>query len=896
MGGSWTTTGVVSTESTGLSSFPSLAVDLSGNIHVAWEDWTNYGGIGNDHDIFYKRYEVGSGWTTTEVVSTVSTEVSTSIFAVPSVAIDPSENVHIAWSDGIDHGGSGTDWDIFYKRYVVGVGWTATEVVSTESTDESIQPSLTVDSSGDVHIAWEDYTDYSGAGSGADIFYKRYGVDSGWTTTEVVTSDMHGFHPSLAVDLSGNIHVAFEVWSSGIDYDIFYKRYVVGVGWTATEVVSTESTDLALDPSLAVDLGGNIHVAWEDTTDYGGSGTDMDIFYKLFWSSVSAEPLSLRDILEFPGAIHLTDIGEDTHPLNWVRLTGNSVVSTESVGDSTWSSLAVGLDGNVHIAWQDLTDYDGCGTDQDIFYKRYEFGVGWTATEVVSTESTSYSYDPSLAVDSAGNVHIAWRDGTDYGGSGSDSDIFYRRYEVGFGWTTTEVVSTESTGHSYEPSLAFDAAGNVHIAWFDLTDYSGSGTDTDVFYKRYEVGSGWTTTEVVTRESTNDSFSPSLAVDSAGNVHIAWQDSTNYDGAGGDPDIFYKRYEVGPGWTVAEVVSTESTGDSDKPSLAVDSTGDVHVAWHDWTDYGGSGIDVDIFYKRYELGSGWTTTQLVSTESTGGSYVPSLAVDHKGNLHVAWSDETDYGGSGTDWDAFYKRNEVGSGWTTTEVIVDFTGDAYHVSLAVDSGGNVNLAWEDSTAIYGADWDIFYKRYETAKYAALTDVMTGVDGFQEVMGLLIGKGFTFNPAASNISTVNGGLNGMLFSGTVLSLWSDPDPNNIYALLVAALMDDGHSMVFGACTNILPAELVSSDSYMIVNAMPYSFIRWFYYDTLNSHIVDWSYSWFESNSPPNWFWGIYWKWSNYIDEYYGWHTYLPWWWWFWHYTYDKHWHNLGAEFPY
>ncbi|MHA2380864.1 MAG: hypothetical protein ACXADS_16455, partial [Candidatus Thorarchaeota archaeon] len=144
-------------------------------------------------------------------------------------------------------------------------------------------------------------------------------------------------------------------------------------------------------------------------------------------------------------------------------------------------------------------------------------------------------------------------------------------------------------------------------------------------------------------------------------------------------------------------------------------------------DYGGSGIDVDIFYKRYEVDSGWTTTQVVSTESTGGSYAPSLAVDHKGNLHVAWSDETDYGGSGTDWDTFYKRNEVGSGWTTTEVIVDFTGDAYHVSLAVDSSGNVDIAWEDSTAIYGADWDIFYKRYETAKYAALTDVMTGVDG-------------------------------------------------------------------------------------------------------------------------------------------------------------------------
>jgi len=52
-------------------------------------------------------------------------------------------------------------------------------------------------------------------------------------------------------------------------------------------------------------------------------------------------------------------------------------------------------------------------------------------------------------------------------------------------------------------------------------------------------------------------------------------------------------------WTITEVVSTESTyGPSAGPTIAVDSSGNVHIAWMDSMNYGGSGIDLDIFYKK----------------------------------------------------------------------------------------------------------------------------------------------------------------------------------------------------------------------------------------------------------------------------------------------------------
>jgi hypothetical protein len=337
--------------------------------------------------------------------------------------------------------------------------------------------------------------------------------------------------------------------------------------------------------------------------------------------------------------------------------TTTEVVSTESIDDSEFPSLAVGSDGTIHIAWEDSTDHMGAGADEDIFYKRYVPEVGWTVAEVVSTESDGSSEYPSLAVGLDGTVHIAWDDYTDYEDAGTDSDIFYKRYEPDTGtWTRTQVVSTESTSGSYESSLAVGSDGTVHIAWYDSTDYGDSGTDYDVFYKSYVPDVGWTTTHVVSTESTGNSYYPSLAVGPDGTVHIAWYDYTDYGGSGTDPDIFYRGYEPDTGtWTKIQVVSTESERGSIDPSLAVGSDGTIHIAWWDFTDYGGSGTDRDIFYKRYVPDAGWTLTEVVSTESDGSSEFPSLAVGSDGAVHIAWQDDTDYGDSGTDPDIFYKR-------------------------------------------------------------------------------------------------------------------------------------------------------------------------------------------------------------------------------------------------
>jgi hypothetical protein len=80
-------------------------------------------------------------------------------------------------------------------------------------------------------------------------------------------------------------------------------------------------------------------------------------------------------------------------------------------------------------------------------------------------------------------------------------------------------------------------------------------------------------------------------------VHFIWNDKTNFGGCGAETDIFYKYRKSDGFWSTVNVVSSESTDISGNPVLDLDSNNVVHASWFDYTDYGGSGIDKDIFYK-----------------------------------------------------------------------------------------------------------------------------------------------------------------------------------------------------------------------------------------------------------------------------------------------------------
>ncbi len=400
--------------------------------------------------------------------------------------------------------------------------------------------------------------------------------------------------------------------------------------WTNIEVL-TGGDDDSYNIEMVVDEMNNIHFIWQDDTDdLAGSGNDRDIFY-MNW-----------------------DFATDT-------LSSIEVVSTEGSSTSEGGKLAIDTNGNIHVVWVDSADLLGAGgTDMDVFYRmRLASGV-WSSYELLSDVSDSNAQELTIIGDSYDNIYVAWSDPTDVGDlGGTDRDIFYNIYDDSTDtWKGMTLVSDDSSSVSVEPCLAVDSKDYIHLVWTDSTDILGAGTDYDIFYKKLLSSfSIWSSTQVVSEESTDNSRDGSMCVDSEDSIHVVWYDETNYLSSGFDLDIFYKAYDSSKtSWTPTEVLSVYADAPSALPIITVDDSDTLHLVWEDQTDYGGIGSDWDIVYQYKDRNSNlWSQLAIVSLDPDSESYVPTILVDKFNHIHIAWYDNTDYLGSDADYDIFYRK-------------------------------------------------------------------------------------------------------------------------------------------------------------------------------------------------------------------------------------------------
>ncbi len=183
--------------------------------------------------------------------------------------------------------------------------------------------------------------------------------------------------------------------------------------------------------------------------------------------------------------------------------------------------------------------------------------------------------------------------------------------------------------------------------------------------------------------------------------------------------------------------------------------------------------------------------------------------------------------------------------------------------------------------------------------------TQTDDYGNVSDALAQKGYHFDLAQATVEQVGN----PIFSGYVMSCWSTEfGPNGTRAFITAATITDADgttSIAVGGVTNLLPPDQVPEvDPYIIVNAMPYMYIRWYWYawdrlDPTIGKVVSWYYWWYDSHSHPNWYWSCYWWWRTDVSYYWelpGINSYKYWWWWFWHWVYWRNWYWWSTYFPY
>jgi hypothetical protein len=310
-----------------------------------------------------------------------------------------------------------------------GTSWTAAERLSWNSGSSEL-PAIAVDVLDNLHVVWQDTTPRNG-----EIYYKK-STDRGksWSASQRITwTSGSSLDPAVPADPAGHIHLC---WADETyrNWEIYHKQSSdAGTTWTEKKKLST-TLGRSWRPSMVSASATHVHVVWEDDTP------DTDVPEVYYTKS--------------------TDGGD-----NWAS---NRRITYTS-GGSLNPDLAVDPFGDLHAVWEDWTP-----GSYEIYYKKStDGGATWTSAERL-TWTPDISRFADILADPSGQLHVVWRDRTP-----GNYEVYYREStDGGITWEAKRRL-TWTFGESYNPVIAVEASGALHVVWFDNTP-----GNYEIYYKK----------------------------------------------------------------------------------------------------------------------------------------------------------------------------------------------------------------------------------------------------------------------------------------------------------------------------------------------------------------------------------------------------------------------------
>ena len=283
-----------------------------------------------------------------------------------------------------------------------------------------------------------------------------------------------------------------------------------------------------------------------------------------------------------------------------------------------------------------------------------------------------YVDDATVALDERGGAAVAWVD------QGRKDVLFQRIGADGKKIAQPVNVSRSPKVFSWLPRVALDPAGRIFVLWQEII-FSGGSHGGDILLARSEDG-GKTFSPPL-----NLSNSPAgdgkgrynrdlwhngsleLVVD-GNNVYAAW---TEYEGA------LWLRRSTDGGNTFSGLVRIHDSKPARAPSLAVQGNA-VYLAWTVGDDEA-----ADIRVARSKDGAATFAAPVIVERSKGYSDAPKLALDERGTLHLAYSENARI---------LYSRSSDGG--ASFEQPRAISGPAAGFpALGIDGKGNLYVLWE-----------------------------------------------------------------------------------------------------------------------------------------------------------------------------------------------------------
>jgi len=401
-----------------------------------------------------------------------------------------------------------------------------------------------------------------------------------------------------------------------------------------------------------------------------------DITASAFVSSMSQEGTGFSEILSSTVAVLVrnpTPGGGDSNSVSFTINDNFTFYVPKNISNSADGSndpnIAVG---SIFVVWEAVTS---TGFDEIYFSHSDDGGATWSTPVNISNTPTDDSDNPVIAVDSSGNINVAWDEWTS-----SDSNIYFSRSTNDGGQWSARVNISNTSDYSYDPEISVDSSGNIVAVWEEEV----GGGPAEVNFSRSTNGGGlWSTRINISNTPPSDwSSDPDIVIDSSGNINVVWEEFTSSD----DEIYFSRSTNDGANWSAAVNVSNNATGSTD-PEIAVDSSGNINVIWEDEANSAG---DDEIYFSRSTNAGGmWSAAVNVSNTLTDQSLDPHLVMDSAGNINVVWDEDLE-----PDNIYFSRSINDGANWSAAVNISNTSDDSDHPRIILDSAGNVYIVWEE----------------------------------------------------------------------------------------------------------------------------------------------------------------------------------------------------------
>ena len=315
--------------------------------------------------------------------------------------------------------------------------------------------------------------------------------------------------------------------------------------------------------------------------------------------------------------------------------------------------------------------------------------VGGAEVPVVLMRVPDGGLQPQLAVDAQGTVHLVY-----FKGEAANGDVMYARLsEDGAALSPTIRVNSQAgsaiaTGNIRGAHLALGKSGRVHVSWFGSGQAAprAPGGTTPVLYTRMNTsGTGFEPQRNVVRFAT-ELDGATVAADKAGNVYVAWHGSPPGSKSEGDRRVWISRSsDDGATFTREQAASNAATGACGCCGLAslVDRDSTLYVLYRSARDV----MHRDAYVLTSKNAASTFGETKLQEWTVGTCPMSTFALtDASDGVQAAWE---------TAGQVYFAA--VDSTGRPRSRVVEAPGPARsrkHPSIAVDARGNVLLAWTE----------------------------------------------------------------------------------------------------------------------------------------------------------------------------------------------------------